>query len=358
MKRVLTVAAILAIAIPAFASSELTVGRVTGVNHAAYNLANGKLAPMSGERAITFTSVWDVIGNTGYYFGSMAADRYVIDWGDLGDPNDPTIVAQFAFAYAVPTTLALPNTVDCDLIFFGDYNGFNNNGFYPTFGFGFTNLPTANGTANGWVITLPLLDDLDPNYDLTFPIVGNDLDGDAMADFGYGYWFPDREGQALAIGPFMAQPLYVGNPYGTLAAAEAALGTEDAFDSWLPSGASLDPIDPNTFIYEATYWFGGWDPNVPGPNDAGFDPNVYNPYSQWYLQLWTAGGGCPNPGASGNNCTADLDGDCVIGLGDLGALLPNYGMTGTGLVGDYDNSGDVGLSDLGLLLGQYGDDCN
>ena len=74
--------------------------------------------------------------------------------------------------------------------------------------------------------------------------------------------------------------------------------------------------------------------------------------------LFAGGGGCPNPGSSGNNCSADLDGDCVIGLGDLGSLLPNYNMTGTGLAGDFDGDNDVDLSDLGTLLAQYGDDCN
>ena len=72
--------------------------------------------------------------------------------------------------------------------------------------------------------------------------------------------------------------------------------------------------------------------------------------------------GCPNPGASGNYCTADIDGsdDCVVSLADLAQLLGNYGIT-TGAEhddGDLDEDGDVDLSDLAELLGQYGDDCN
>ncbi len=74
------------------------------------------------------------------------------------------------------------------------------------------------------------------------------------------------------------------------------------------------------------------------------------------------GQGCPNPGASGNYCTADIDGsaDCLVNLSDLAQLLANYGTT-AGAVhddGDLDGDGDVDLSDLAALLGQYGDDCN
>ncbi len=79
------------------------------------------------------------------------------------------------------------------------------------------------------------------------------------------------------------------------------------------------------------------------------------------LLLATAGG-CPNPGDSGNYCTADIDGsgDCVVGLGDLAQLLGNYGTTSGAEHddGDLDGDGDVDLSDLAALLGQYGDDCN
>ncbi len=73
-------------------------------------------------------------------------------------------------------------------------------------------------------------------------------------------------------------------------------------------------------------------------------------------------GGCPNPGGSGNYCTADIDGssDCIVALNDLAQLVGHYGIT-TGAVhddGDLDGDGDVDLSDLAALLGQYGDDCN
>ena len=79
----------------------------------------------------------------------------------------------------------------------------------------------------------------------------------------------------------------------------------------------------------------------------------------------SGGHDCPNPGASGNYCTADIDGsgDCIVDLADLALLLSNYGMS-TGAThedGDIDppeGDGDVDLGDLAALLSQYGDDCN
>ena len=75
--------------------------------------------------------------------------------------------------------------------------------------------------------------------------------------------------------------------------------------------------------------------------------------------------GCPNPGSSGNYCTADIDGsgDCLVNLADLGQLLSNYGMSSGASHDDGDidppgGDGDVDLGDLGTLLSQYGDDCN
>ncbi|MBU0617029.1 MAG: hypothetical protein KKI02_04880 [Planctomycetes bacterium] len=73
------------------------------------------------------------------------------------------------------------------------------------------------------------------------------------------------------------------------------------------------------------------------------------------------GCGCPNPGNSGNYCTADITNlDCIVDLSDLAQLLGNYGATSGAEHddGDLDGDGDVDLSDLAELLGQYGDDCN
>ena len=77
------------------------------------------------------------------------------------------------------------------------------------------------------------------------------------------------------------------------------------------------------------------------------------------------GQGCPNPGTSGNYCTADIDGsgDCAVNLSDLAQLLSYYGTTAgaTPEQGDIEpggGDGDVDLGDLAALLSQYGDDCN
>lgn len=96
--------------------------------------------------------------------------------------------------------------------------------------------------------------------------------------------------------------------------------------------------------------------------------------------------GCPNPGAAGKYCTADIypnngdgiwsyciDGDCIVNLSDLSQLLANYptvaGAThemgdvypenGNGIWEDgVDGDGRVDLADLAELLSQYLDNCN
>jgi len=58
-------------------------------------------------------------------------------------------------------------------------------------------------------------------------------------------------------------------------------------------------------------------------------------------------------------CPGDLDGDGMIGLGDLAILLANYG-TPSGADpedGDLDGDGDIDLEDLAALLARYGSAC-
>jgi len=71
---------------------------------------------------------------------------------------------------------------------------------------------------------------------------------------------------------------------------------------------------------------------------------------------------CPNAGGTGQFCSADTDGNCVLDVQDLANLLAAFGSV-TGDVNynpavDYDNSGSIGLADLAFLLGQFGDNCN
>lgn len=56
-------------------------------------------------------------------------------------------------------------------------------------------------------------------------------------------------------------------------------------------------------------------------------------------------------------CPGDLDGDNVVGFGDLNLLLGSYGQTGSGLVGDLNGDDAVDFADLNLLLGLYGETC-
>ena len=66
-------------------------------------------------------------------------------------------------------------------------------------------------------------------------------------------------------------------------------------------------------------------------------------------------GGCTQPGCD----PGDLDGNCVVDLSDLGALLSNFGKSGqTHSQGDTNGDGVVDLSDLAAVLAQYGHDCH
>lgn len=73
-------------------------------------------------------------------------------------------------------------------------------------------------------------------------------------------------------------------------------------------------------------------------------------------------GGCPNGGGTGNFCTADITGDCQIGLSDLSLLLSTFGLSsgdpGFVAAADFNGNGSVGLEDLAFLLGQFGDICS
>ncbi|MBW7904369.1 MAG: M14 family metallocarboxypeptidase [Phycisphaerae bacterium] len=58
-------------------------------------------------------------------------------------------------------------------------------------------------------------------------------------------------------------------------------------------------------------------------------------------------------------CPGDLDGDGVVGQGDLGVLLANFGCNnGIGnCPGDIDGDGDTDQGDLGVLLAAFGEPC-
>jgi hypothetical protein len=168
------------------------------------------------------------------------------------------------------------------------------------------------------------------------------LDGDGLGDFSYTYWFDvaglESSDPNPIVGPFIA-----GDPN-----AGTAPGIEDVFDVFTEPNYRPSPgyIDPNLTHYRGTYWFGS--------------PPIF---AQFYMELFAPG--CASPGASGNYCSADIDGsfNCLVNLSDLVQLLSHYGITtgATRLHGDVEptgGDGDVDLCDLVTLLAQYGDDCN
>ena len=58
-------------------------------------------------------------------------------------------------------------------------------------------------------------------------------------------------------------------------------------------------------------------------------------------------------------CPADLNGDGVVDLADLGILLADFGCVAPGpCPGDIDGDGDTDLADLGILLSQFGTACS
>jgi choice-of-anchor B domain-containing protein len=60
----------------------------------------------------------------------------------------------------------------------------------------------------------------------------------------------------------------------------------------------------------------------------------------------------------GGNCPADLNGDGVIDLADLGILLADFGCAPPGpCPGDINGDGETDLADLGILLGEFGSVC-
>lgn len=81
-------------------------------------------------------------------------------------------------------------------------------------------------------------------------------------------------------------------------------------------------------------------------------------------EIWslTVTVGCPNPGSTGNFCSADTDGNCQINLQDLAIVLSAFGSSSGGPTydpdADTDSDGDVDLQDIANLLSQFGDACN
>jgi hypothetical protein len=178
---------------------------------------------------------------------------------------------------------------------------------------------------------------------------------------------------------------------------------DEAFHLGVPEEADIDAfefvwhLDPEHLMTTLGIVFSVDEDDglTPGDESGGLNPKMIYASSltgwHWPLleedRLWddvdaltcwhTALGGCPNPGGSGNFCTADcfpnngdgfwdytVDGDCIVNIQDLSQLLGNYGMTTGATREDGDvypqpaGDGAVNIQDLSELLGQYGDNCN
>jgi hypothetical protein len=61
--------------------------------------------------------------------------------------------------------------------------------------------------------------------------------------------------------------------------------------------------------------------------------------------------------AAAQTCTADLNGDLVVGVVDLLDLLASFGDDSGTVVGDINGDGVVGVQDLLNLLSEFGRTC-
>ena len=321
MKRLLIVAAVAAVAAPAFAAPELLP--IRGMNYGTYDQASSTFTP--GHQTTRYGDpVWWSIERSGYYTSITDDGWSVLDWGDIAGPQ---AIGGFQFSYA--TAEMMPTLINCYMLFFAEENGFNSLDRVYLAGFNVIDLPTGGPTWNGWTVTVDL-----EGSGSEFIIDGSDIDFDGLVDFGYVYAFP--------LEWELTGPTVAGDPN------TESDGMEDAFDSFIY-------VDANDLISE---YVGSWYWPDPLPDGSHL-------YAQFYMQLYDGNvpDGCPNPGDSGRYCTADIAGDvCVVDLADLAQLLSNYGVT-SGAVHDdgdvepADGDGDVDLSDLAELLAQYNDDC-
>jgi hypothetical protein len=356
MKRLLVVAAIVVIAVPALAGSEiLPINGTDG--YLKFDVATGTVTPITGQTRDVGPPVWEAGSEyVNYFWGAECfTGEASVEWADLTIGQG---IGGFGFS-EYTNSQAVDGDLYAIFLFYEEENGHNSVGRVYTAGYLIANIPGSthpNTEYWGYIWAVELAD--------VFVLDGSDLDGDGLGDWGYFSFFsgqtPDSGTYHTKHGPGIAG-LLMGDPNtGLHPLPPLATGAEDAFDYFVDPDYNVDEgasIDPNNLSgYVGTYWFGG--------------PPVF---SQWHFSLYARV--CPNRGDSGYYCEADIDGsyDCIVGLGDLAQLLSNYGCQSdpngpdvcTLMMGDIDpydpwfpGDGDVDLADLALLLAQYGDDCN
>jgi len=340
MKRLLVVAAIVVIAVPALAGSDIL--RIDGAGYLKYDMKTGKVTPVEAQSRAVGPPLWITARTYVNYFWASdpALGEAGLDWGDIDDSRP---FGGFGFSQFT-NSQASSGDLWGVILMYEEENGHDSAGRVYTVGYLIDNIPGSTHTPTEYWGYYWAVEVFDP-----FVLDGSDLDGDGLGDFGYWQFFSVQDAGALN-GPGLCGLL--GQDPNNLP--PECPGIEDAFDlfanpAWL---ADWNDIDPNNLSadFAGTYYFGG------GPNE----------FSQFYFALYAPV--CPNRGDSGKYCEADIDGtfDCMVGLGDLAQLLGHYGCTsGCGLLdGDVDpydvwwpGDGDVDLADLAELLSQYGDDC-
>ena len=325
MKRTLLWAAIGVIAPLALAGPEILP--ISGMGYLSYDVATGKVTPQAGGQRFGY-SLWAATQNFNYFWGAYESEMG-LDWGDIAGPVG---IGGFGF-----TELTNSQAEDGDawvfIMIYGEENGWNSTGRIALAGFLIENIPTSTHPPDEYWGYIWEIESEPP-----FIIDGSDLDLDGLVDFGYAQWFVWPTPGSL-MGPGIA-----GDPN---CVPPRCPGIESAFDLFIDPNLFTDPnLTGGSFF--GTYWFGDC------------------PFFQFYFELFAPA--CPNGGASGRYCSADIDGgfDCTVSLADLSQLLSNYGCTTgcTRMMGDVDpydpfgpGDGDVDLADLSELLSQYGDDC-
>lgn len=274
-----------------------------------YEQSLGLITPLDELRSAPRV-LWSVTASTGqgYFFPQQ---HCVVDWGDL---SNAVPIGTLGFS-AFTNSQATDGHNKLFLCFYGSENGWNSTQRQLLSMYVIDNLPgsTHNPAEYGGYLWRLLLEN-------PLTLAGNDLDGDGLIDFGYSLGFRLRTPGAMA-GPLIAAPTYPDEP-------QFATGIEDAFDYF----AGVTPQ-----VYIGTYNFDG------------------DPFAQFYFELLS-----PKCSDDPEECYADLNYDCVVGLDDLAQLLGHYGLTQgaswhQGDIEPYpDGDGDVDLADLAELLGRWG----
>lgn len=243
MRKIVLLAAVAALAVPALAEQFLSAGTV---RYGTYDLASGTVTENPAAR-FGPAIAWDCTTQQGFYAAST--DRERLDWGDTASG---LVVNGFQIGYATNST----TPVSAYVAFYSGINGGGDPLGTTITVFDLANLPGGGG----WFLDV----DLEGGYEFT--ITAPDLDGDGLGDFGYGYHFYNG-GDGTSTGPLLTLP--GPDPVG-------APGVEDAYDRYNAPGRWAG----GAFV--GTYWFGGWDPTDNDP-----------PFTQFWMRLYTV----PEPAA-------------------------------------------------------------